>query len=329
MILFPCYIIYIQKGKSLEVISYEKFKFKLEHKDVKTDNPKKSGCKIIAKEYTYQNIDGTPDKRRRINPIIYTVRHFLLYVSWSGHRRLLQSDNSELLVELFNKYTEIFEDTEAAFVFKKIFTGKEEINIENIISEYRAKEAKTKAKLKKQLELAEKKRLEEQRAKAVEDEQRKLAIIQRQKERNEEILRKKELERKALQLFGEDISEVSEENKNDAHSDIFSKTQFELPFSVENQSVITNNVFKVELKQEINTVEDEYTIVFVDPNKAPISKKRSVKRAAVGEKTVIGITLLSNIDFTLMKNCFMQIETSGKVIGEIPFKMNIAFYSDF
>lgn len=322
LIFFPCYIIYIQKEKPLEVISYEKFKLKLEYKDEKTANPKKLGGKIIAEEYTYQNVDGTPDKRRKINPIIFTVRYFSLCVSWSGHIRLMQSDNSELLFELFNKYTEIFEDAETAFVFKKIFTDKEETDIKNIVSEY-------KAKLKKQSELAEKKRLEEERAKAFEDEQRKLAIIQKQKERNEEMIRKKELERKALQLFGEDTPEANEENKNVANSDISSKAQYDLPFSVENQCVITNNIFKLELKQEINTIEDEYNIVFVDSNKVPISNKRSVKKATVGEKSIIGITLLSNIDFTIMKKCFMQIEANGKVIGEIPFKMNIAFYSDF
>ena len=142
------------------------------------------------------------------------------------------------------------------------------------------------------------------------------------------MLRKKELERNALKLFGEDITDDCAENF-DSNSESSANTQTAAALSVLSECLITNNVFKVELRQEIDTAEQEYSIVFIDSNKTPISNKRSIKKVAVGEKIVTGITLLSNIDFTTMKKCFMQIEANGEIIAEIPFKMNIAFYSDF
>ena len=88
-------------------------------------------------------------------------------------------------------------------------------------------------------------------------------------------------------------------------------------------------MFKVKLRQEKNMDTSEYEIVFVDADKNVISAKRSVSKTVVGEETTVGVVLSSGIDFTTMKNCFMQIRVNGDLVDEISFKMNIAFYSDF
>ena len=318
----------IQKSMVMEVITYEKLKISIEFEDKKSKTKNSTNGKTIAQEYTYQNLDGSPNRRYKSNPIIYTVRYFSLRFSWGSHKRSVSCKDAEMFLELFNDYTKSFKDELNAYVFNSVFAKDDEVDIENIISDYKEKEKKEKTKIKKQAEMAEKKRLQEEQAKEEEERQKKLAIIQKQKERNEEMLRKKELERNAMKLFGEDITDDSEENY-DSNLEVSTSPQTTVAFSVLSECLITNNVFKVELRQEIDTAEQEYSIVFVDSNKTPISNKRSIKKVPVGEKIVTGITLLSNIDFTTMKKCFMQIEVNGEVIAEIPFKMNIAFYSDF
>ena len=327
LLLFPCYIVYLQKSMVMEVIPYEKLKISIEFEDKKSKTKNPTNGKTIAQEYTHQNLDGSPNRRYKSNPIIYTVRYFSLRFSWGKHKRSVSCKEAELFLELFNDYVKTFKDEMNAYVFKCGFS-KDDFDLENIISDYKEKEKKEKEKIKKQAELSEKKRLQEEQAKEEEERQKKLAIIQRQKERNEEMLRKKELERNAMKLFGEDITDDCEDNF-DSNSELSTNTQTAVAFSVLSECLITNNVFKVELRQEIDTTEQEYSIVFVDSNKTPISNKRSIKKVPVGEKIVTGITLLSNIDFTTMKKCFMQIEANGEVIAEFPFKMNIAFYSDF
>jgi hypothetical protein len=44
---------------------------------------------------------------------------------------------------------------------------------------------------------------------------------------------------------------------------------------------------------------------------------------------VVGFILNSGIDYTAMQECLMRFETSGDILGDIDFKMNISFYSDF
>lgn len=328
LLLFPCYIVYIQKSMVLKVIPYEKMKIELEYEDKKSKTKNAPNGKIVAQEYTHQNLDGSPNRRYKSNPIIYTVRYFSLRFSWSHKTHSISCKDAELFLELFNDYAKSFKDELNVYIFKNVFAKDDEVDIENIISDYKEKEKKEKEKIKKQAELAEKKRLQEEQAKEEEEKQRKLAIIQRQKERNEEMLRKKELERNAMKLFGEDITD-DYEGSFDSGSEVSTNTQTTVALSVLSECLITNNVFKVELRQEIDAVEQEYGIVFVDSNKTPISNERVIKKVAVGEKIITGITLLPNIDFTTMKKCFMQIEANGEVIAEIPFRMNIAFYSDF
>lgn len=61
--------------------------------------------------------------------------------------------------------------------------------------------------------MEERRRLKEENARKEEERRRNLAIIQRQKERNEEMLRQKETEAKALKLFGMGAEDENEGEK--------------------------------------------------------------------------------------------------------------------
>lgn len=142
------------------------------------------------------------------------------------------------------------------------------------------------------------------------------------------MLRKKAMETNALKIFGVD-SDGENKDKAVEENAVTSDISSESPISVLSKPIITNNVFKVEIKQDGSLNCNELDVVFVDVNKNNISHKRTIKNIAAGEKNTVGIMLLSNIDFTSMKVCFMTVIANGKTIAEIPFEMNISFYSDF
>jgi hypothetical protein len=58
-----------------------------------------------------------------------------------------------------------------------------------------------------------------------------------------------------------------------------------------------------------------------------ISNKKKI--AVSSDEIVVGFILNSGIDYTAMQECLMRFETSGDILGDIDFKMNISFYSDF
>ena len=60
-----------------------------------------------------------------------------------------------------------------------------------------------------------------------------------------------------------------------------------------------------------------------------ISNKKKLANEGLGGEMTIGFVLTSGIDYTQMSACLMRIESKGVVLGEIEFKLNISFYSDF
>lgn len=324
--LLPCYVVCIQ-DKIISAIPYEKIKLEVKYTDKKESIKINSNGKVIKKEYKYQKKDGSPDNRYRNNPVIYIVRYFSLSVGWKRYKRTIPCVGAEKVVSLFEKYTDILSDGLNAFILKNVFT-KEESDIDLLIEKYKSAEKAKKEKIKKQQALAEAQRLEEENNKREEERRKNLEIIKRQKERNAEMLRKNAMETNALKIFGVDSDGENEEKaveENAVTSDISSES----PISVLSKPIISNNVFKVEIKQDGSLNCNELDVVFVDVNKNNISYKRTIKNIAAGEKNTVGIMLLSNIDFTSMKVCFMTVIANGKTIAEIPFEMNISFYSDF
>ena len=324
LLFLPCYLVEISSN-GLEIVRYDKIKARLKTKDKKSDTKRVPNAKVVAEEYTYRNSDGSPDKRRKNNPIIYTVRYTFVSFAWKSHNIEIQCNDAELFVGQFEKYANIFKEGVNASIYLNLSYQDEELEVSKIVEKYNEQQRLENEKIKQKQKLEKQKKLEEEKRKAEEERLRKLAIIQKQKERNEEMLRKKEIEANALKLFGIDSEET--DNDTEKYNDV--KKQFDSPISVVSECLITNNVFKVKLRQEKNMDTSEYEIVFVDADKNVISAKRSVSKTVVGEETTVGVVLSSGIDFTTMKNCFMQIRVNGDLVDEISFKMNIAFYSDF
>ena len=92
---------------------------------------------------------------------------------------------------------------------------------------------------------------------------------------------------------------------------------------------VSNNVFKVVVKQEAEFDAKEFVVSFALENGKVISNKKKLVSGDVGCETKLGFVLDSGIDYTQMKKCFMKIATSDDEVQNIEFKMNIAFYSDF
>ena len=100
-------------------------------------------------------------------------------------------------------------------------------------------------------------------------------------------------------------------------------------FAVESNTVISNNVFKITVKQTEQIVAQEFIVYFVSSDGNIISNKKKLSSGDAGCETVLGFVLDSGIDYTRMKKCFMKIVTVDEEIQNIEFGMNIAFYSDF
>ena len=169
----------------------------------------------------------------------------------------------------------------------------------------------------------EKKRIEAERlaAQAAAEEKRR-AIIQRQKELNEERKRQAAEKKKIYGLFEDDpVEEATErETKTDADA---------APLEVIGKRLISNNVFKVQARQVVQTLAEDAVCYFVTENGTIISNKKKLVNSGVGNQMTIGFILASGIDYTQIRSCFMRIESQSAVLGEIDFKMNISFYSEF
>ena len=140
---------------------------------------------------------------------------------------------------------------------------------------------------------------------------------------NEERRRQEEEKKKALQLFEDDFSVIENDNVEEDIDNI------DIFFSVIGSMVISNNVFKVVVKQEGKLNAKEYAVSFVSEEDNVISNKKKIIAGDIGCETTLGFVLDSGIDYTKMKKCFMNIETADGVIQRVEFKMNISFYSDF
>jgi hypothetical protein len=100
-----------------------------------------------------------------------------------------------------------------------------------------------------------------------------------------------------------------------------------IPVEIIGNRLISNNVFKVALKFVDECKSESLIAYFVTNTGEIISNKKKI--AVSSDEIVVGFILNSGIDYTAMQECLMRFETSGDILGDIDFKMNISFYSDF
>ena len=77
------------------------------------------------------------------------------------------------------------------------------------------------------------------------------------------------------------------------------------------------------------TAYDALTAYFITDSGEIISNRKMIQLTEPDKDVTVGFILNSGIDFTSMKKCFMRFDFQGETLGDIPFKMNISFFSDF
>ena len=332
LLLFPYCAVICRPESPMSVLTYNRIKLdiSISEKEDDIENIPPDG-ELIGQRYAYVNKDGTVNKRYKYNPLLKTVRFTTVIIKvgrnkFSAPVKTLQA--AQELESAFNQYTAALCKGTWKTIYSMVCASADSESIEIAIKDFIKAE-----KLRKELALKaaeeEKKRLEEERL-AVQEaaEEKRRAIIRRQREINEE--RKRQEAEKAAELnrveklFGDDFSDEAEET---APEDKTSAAM--VPLEVVGNGTITNTVFKVILRPAEGAAYDALTAYFITDSGEIISNRKMIQLTEPDKDVTVGFILNSGIDFTSMKKCFMRFDFQGETLGDIPFKMNISFFSDF
>ena len=332
LLLFPYCAVICRPESPMSVLTYNRIKLDISVSEKEEDIEKiPPDGELIGQRYAYVNKDGTVNKRYKYNPLLKTVRFTTAIIKvgrnkFSAPVKTLQAARE--LESAFNQYTAALCKGTWKTIYSMVCASADSESIESAIKDFIKAE-----KLRKELALKaaeeEKKRLEEERLAAQEAaEEKRRAIIRRQREINEE--RKRQEAEKAAELkrveklFGDDFSDEAEET---APEDKTSAAM--VPLEVVGNGTITNTVFKVILRPAEGTAYDALTAYFITDSGEIISNRKMIQLTEPDKDVTVGFILNSGIDFTSMKKCFMRFDFQGETLGDIPFKMNISFFSDF
>ena len=347
LLVFPYCVVKYAANKPLVVLTYDKMQTTVTYTErTDTGYTTPEGGELINMEFMYLNKDGSPSKRYKDNPLIKTYR-FTRVTTSDGRDSFsfpVASHNTALQFEAdFNDFRKMFAEGEYCDIYKVILNSHNLEEVELAIKNYAEAEkrraeaeriaAKAAAEAEKQRVEAdrlaaitaaeeEKKRIEAERlaAQAAAEEKRR-AIIQRQKELNEERKRQADEKKKIYSLF-EDDTDATPEREEEV-------VEMVAPLEVISKRQISNNVFKTQVKQAVQVLPEDTLCYFVTKDGTIISNKKKLANEGLGGEMTIGFVLTSGIDYTQMSACLMRIESKGVVLGEIEFKLNISFYSDF
>lgn len=316
--------------KPMRVLPYNKIKLSVEYteKNEITDKVHPYG-ELISEQYRYLNKDGSVSRRYKDNPLIKTVRYTTVAIDGFGVKLELPVKKYDMALQLknaFELYRSLLHD-EWKTVYSRIVASADVSEITECIKTKEEKEKKRREQERKAFE-AEQKQLEEERLQAeAEAERKRKEIIERQRELNEERKRqaqeKAESAKRIARLFDDDFASVEDERAGgDGACTI-------CPFEIDGSCLISNTVFKISIKRPENVGGNDTVAFFVNGSDEIISNKKKIIFSDSEEGVSVGFILNSGIDYTSMKECFMRFESSGEKLGDIEFKMNISFYSDF
>lgn len=336
LLFFPYCMVKYEAKKPLILLTYDKARFAVKYDEItETTNVIPPYGELLREQHMYLNADGSVSKRYKNNPIVKTIRFTTVTISEANMRFTCPFKALETALKFetaFNDYKNIFSGGEYSDIYKMILASADLGTIEDAIRNHdEAKkklivEEKERAKAQHLSALAvaeeERKKLEKERlaAQAAAEEKRR-AIIQRQKELNEERKRQAVEKKKIYSLF-EDDADTTPEREEEAVETV-------APLEVISKRQISNNVFKTQVKQAVQVLPEDTLCYFVTKDGAIISNKKKLANEGLGGEMTIGFVLTSGIDYTQMSACLMRIESKGVVLGEIEFKLNISFYSDF
>lgn len=332
LLLFPYCAVICRPESPMSVLTYNRVKIDVSVSEKEEDIEQiPSDAELISQRYAYVNKDGTVNKRYKHNPLLKTVRFTTVIITagrnkFSAPVKTLQA--AQELESAFNQYTEALCKGAWKNIYSKVCASADIESIEGAIKDF-AKEEKLRKELALKAAEEEKKRIEEERLAAQEAaEEKRRAIIRRQREINEERKRKeaeKAAELKRVEkLFGDDFSDKAEESAVENQP-----AAAMVPVEVVGNGTITNTVFKVILRPAEGAAYDVLTVYFVADSGETISNRKMVDLTVPDKDVTVGFILNSGIDFTTMKKCFMRFDFQGETLGDIPFKMNISFFSDF
>lgn len=347
LLVFPYCVVKYGANKPLAVLTYDKTRFAVTYTD-KTDSGYSTpqGGELINMEFMYLNKDGSPSKRYKDNPLIKTYRFTKGTISDTrdSFSYSFNTHNAALQFEIaFNNYRKVLAEGEYCDIYKVILASpdlevvevaihnhaeaeKKRAEAERVAAKAAAEAEKQRAEAERLAAIAaveeEKKRIEAERLAAqVAAEEKRRAIIQRQKELNEERKRQADEKRKIYSLFEDDTNATPEREAE--------VVETVAPLEVISKRQISNNVFKTQVKQAVQVLPEDTLCYFVTKDGTIISNKKKLVNGGLGGEMTIGFVLTTGIDYTQMSACLMRIESKGVVLGEIEFKLNISFYSDF
>lgn len=333
---FPCFMVKWADGQPLKLVSYNKVKVSAESTEREIVGEVPADGEFLSERYMFLNKDGTPSRRYKDNPLIKTVRFSTVSIGGEGVRFVLSLPTyreAAWMQEEMRSYIDIFSVGMYAELYKAV---RNETSLTVINKEIRERNKAEQARLLAEearrveerlaaeaaaKEEAERREAERLAAQAAAEEKRR-ALIQKQRERNEERKQQAEQKKKIYQLFGEDAAQSTGKKQSETASAV----EY---LEVVSNRMISNNVFKVTVQQKAVFPMGEVVCYFVTEAGAVMSNKKKLTNGQEGKETVMGFMLLTGIDYTQIKKCQMRIESQGTVIGEIDFKVSIAFCPDF
>jgi hypothetical protein len=329
LLVFPYFMVIYEPKKPLVALSYDKAKLAVKFTDseeIRDDIP--AFGELVYERHKHLNADGSVSRRYKDNPIIKTIRYTTVTIK-SGYESFTfptkTQDEAMQFENAFNTYSKVLTTGTLGKVYSLVAESAEHQLIIEALDNLAKEEARLR-ELEKQREAEEKRRIEEERIAAEKAaEERKKAIIQRQRELNEE--RKREAEKiaeerkRVVKLFDDDFEDEAKVQLTEEDVVV------SIPIEVVGNRLISNNVFKVALKFVDECKSESLIAYFVTNTGEIISNKKKI--AVSSDEIVVGFILNSGIDYTAMQECLMRFETSGDILGDIDFKMNISFYSDF
>lgn len=262
--------------------------------------------------------------------MIKTLRFTSITILMEEYRFVFPADTRDSATQFedaLNQHIETLCSGIQKSIYTKVCASEAIDNIQQAITELAAAEKKRKDRERKKAE-EESQRIESERLAAqLAAEEKRKAIIQSQREINEERKRQereKEAASKQLaELFDDDLK--NEQNEEPTQS----KDSADLPIEVIGKHLISNTVFKITMHAVADVPTDGVTAYFVSATGELISNRKKLSGLSGEGNITIGFVLNSGVDYTTMKECFLRLDAQDGTLGELAFRMNISFCSDF
>ena len=311
--------------KAMRILHYGDADLKVEYAEETTPADKiPEFGELIRQHHLHLNADGSPSKRYKVNPLMQTVRYSKIVISQGKHSISLPMETYaaaltwETAFRQYGRWLTVGQDRDVYAMFRQNATWEQmHCTIENL-----SQVEKQQKQLEVQRQKEEQQRIQAQRqAEQAAAEEKRKALIRQQRERNAQRRLEAEQKQKIYQLFEDTPEEtVAEETKTAAPA---------APLEVVGDRMLSNNVCKIRLRQQATFPSGEATCYFVAADGSVISNKKKMDNVGIGQESILGFILLPGIDYTKMKTCYLQVESQGTILGQVEFRMNISFCSDF